>query len=143
MILFFKLFKLKIIFNLGRIKPVMNQIECHPHLDQFSLKSFCKLNGIDITAYSPLGNPGLQRAKGESILLEEPIIVEIAKRHGKTPAQVLLKFQNQRGNVTIAKSVTLARIEENFNSFDFELRDEEMKAIMAMNKNKRICVELR
>jgi diketogulonate reductase-like aldo/keto reductase len=120
----------------------MNQIECHPYLNQFPLKSFCKLNGIDITAYSPLGSTGLRR-KGEPILLEEPLIREIAKRHGKTPAQVLIKYQIQRGNVTIAKSMTMSRIEENFNSFDFEMSEDEMKAIEEMNKNRRTCIELR
>jgi diketogulonate reductase-like aldo/keto reductase len=77
------------------------------------------------------------------LLLEDPTILEIAKKHGKTPAQVLIKYQIQRGNATIAKSMTMSRIEENFNSFDFEMTEEEMKAIDAMDINRRNCLEVR
>jgi aldehyde reductase len=122
----------------------MNQIECHPYLNQSPLKAFCESNGINITAYSPLGSPGRPDAvKGEHKLMEEPIIISIAKKHGKTPAQVLIKYQIQQGNATLAKSVTMARIEENFNSFDFEMTEEEMKAIDGLNRNERHCLESR
>jgi aldehyde reductase len=133
-----------IFFYAGRIKPVTNQVECHPYLNQSSLKAFCEKNGICITAYSPLGNPGRHRAlRGELKLLEDPTILEIANNHGKTPAQVLINYQIQQGNVTIAKSMTLSRIQENFNSFDFKMCDKEMKAIHAMNINRRNCQEVR
>jgi diketogulonate reductase-like aldo/keto reductase len=75
--------------------------------------------------------------------MEEPLIREIAKKHGKTPAQVLIKYQIQHGNVAISKSVTLSRIEENFNSFDFDLSAEEMKEIEGLNQNRRTNLELR
>ncbi|ATA58953.1 oxidoreductase of aldo-keto reductase family2C subgroup 1 [Geobacillus stearothermophilus] len=111
------------------IKPMVNQVEYHPRLTQKELQAFCRENGIQLEAWSPL-------MRGE--ILSEPTIVEIGKKYGKTPAQVVLRWDLQHGVVTIPKSVTPARIKENADIFDFSLTDEEMKQIDALNLNKRV-----
>ncbi|MBB6283857.1 aldo/keto reductase [Geobacillus subterraneus] len=111
------------------IKPMVNQVEYHPRLTQKELHAFCRENGIQLEAWSPL-------MRGE--ILNEPTIVEIGKKYGKTPAQVVLRWDLQNGVVTIPKSVTPARMKENASLFDFSLTDEEMKQMDALNLNKRI-----
>ena len=123
----------------GRVKPVTNQVECHPYLGQAKLFDFCKERGITITAYSPLGSPDRPWAQpGEPLLLEDPKIKAIAARHSKSPAQVLIRWQVQRGIIVIPKSVTPTRIEENANIFDFKLSVDEMKEIESFDCNGRL-----
>lgn len=89
-----------------------------------------------------MGSPARPWAvDGEPLLTEEPIILDIAKKHKKTASQVLLRYQVQRGIIVIPKTVTNSRIIENFNIFDFELSREEMKAIDGMDCNRRLCPE--
>jgi diketogulonate reductase-like aldo/keto reductase len=111
------------------IKPMVNQVEYHPRLTQKELHAFCKRHGIQLEAWSPL-------MRGE--VLQEAALVEIGKKYGKTPAQVILRWDLQNEVVTIPKSVTPQRIKENADIFDFELTAEEMAAIDALNLNKRI-----
>lgn len=124
----FHVHHLKDLMSEAEIKPMVNQVEYHPHLTQEELRNFCKAEGIQMEAWSPL-------KKG--LLLDEPTIVEIAKSHNKTPAQVILRWDIQTGVVTIPKSVNEDRIIQNGDVFDFELTDEEVKKISALNKNER------
>lgn len=130
------------VLKIGRIVPVCNQVECHPYLSQRRLKAHCEAKKIHITAYSPLGSPARPWAeKGELILVEDPVIVKIAAAHKKTPAQVLIRYQIQLGNVVIPKTVTKERIYSNIQVFDFTLSDAEMKEIDGLDCHRRICPE--
>jgi 2,5-diketo-D-gluconate reductase A len=108
--------------------PTVNQIELHPRLVQEELRRFHDQHDIVTEAWSPLG-------RGE--LLSEPAITDIAASTGRTPAQVIIRWHLQLGNIVIPKSVTPARIEENFAVFDFELDDEQMHAIEELDAGKR------
>ncbi|AZM56706.1 oxidoreductase [Streptomyces sp. WAC 01529] len=110
--------------------PVVNQIELHPHLQQRASREFHAEQGIATEAWSPLG-----QGKG---LLEVPAIVAIARKHGRTPAQVVLRWHIQLGNVVIPKSVTPSRIKENIDVFGFALDPEDMAAISALNEDRRL-----
>ncbi|MCX5440675.1 aldo/keto reductase [Streptomyces sp. NBC_00056] len=112
------------------IIPAVNQIELHPHLQQRAAREFHAEQGIATEAWSPLG-----QGKG---LLEVPAIVAIAQKHGRTPAQVVLRWHVQLGNVVIPKSVTPSRIVENIDVFDFELDVEDIAAISALNEDRRL-----
>ncbi|MGA9466309.1 MAG: aldo/keto reductase [Exiguobacterium marinum] len=111
------------------IVPAVNQVEIHPYLSQKDLIAFCKRYDIQIQAWSPL-------MKGREAL-EDDTIVEIANRHGKSPAQVILRWHLQNGVAVIPKSVTPSRIKENIQVFDFTLTNEEMAAIDALNRDER------
>ncbi|MFE2581778.1 aldo/keto reductase [Streptomyces sp. NPDC059378] len=110
--------------------PTVNQIELHPYLQQHVSRELHAQQGIATEAWSPLG-----QGKG---LLEVPAIVAIAQKHNRTPAQVVLRWHLQLGNVVIPKSVTPSRIKENIDVFDFVLDAEDLAAISALNEDRRI-----
>ncbi|MEV4259210.1 aldo/keto reductase [Spirillospora sp. NPDC049652] len=112
------------------VKPVVNQVELHPYFQQAGLRAFNEEHGIRTEAWSPLG-----QGRG---LLEDPALARIGEAHGKTPAQVVLRWHLQLGNIVIPKSVTPSRIAENFDVFDFELTGEDMAAIGAMDADRRL-----
>ena len=131
------------ILSRATIKPVTNQVECHPYLSQAKLLDFCRKRGITITAYSPLGSPDRPWAKpGDISLLDDPKLKDIAGKYSKSPAQVVLRWQVQRGVIVIPKSVTPSRIEENGQIFDFSLTKDEMEHINNFECNGRLIVPI-
>ncbi len=112
------------------IMPAVNQVEFHPFLYQEELLNYCKQNNIALEAYRPL-------TKGRR--LNDKTIELIAKKYNKTDAQILLRWSIQHGCITIPKSAHKERIEENIQVFDFELSENNMKALDALNKNLRLC----
>ncbi|XP_011314060.1 aldose reductase [Fopius arisanus] len=123
-----------------KVKPVTNQIEVHPYLTQKELSKFCNDRGITITAYSPLGSPDRPWAKPDDPkLLDDAKLVEMSKKYNKTPAQVVIRYQLDRGNLVIPKSVTKARILENSQVFDFKLSPEDIAYIDSFDIAGRIC----
>jgi diketogulonate reductase-like aldo/keto reductase len=118
------------LLNECEVVPVVNQVERHPYFQQRELQDFCEKHHIIIEAYSPLMN-------GKDVL-NDSVVKEIAKAHGKTAAQVILSWHLQTGVITIPKSVTPSRIEENFDVFDFELTAEDMEKMTALDRNLRI-----
>ncbi|XP_067415214.1 aldo-keto reductase family 1 member C3-like isoform X2 [Emydura macquarii macquarii] len=122
-----------------KYKPVVNQVECHPYLNQSKLLAFCKSKDILLEAYCALGS---QRDKmwidqSTPVLLEDPVLGTIAKKYNRSPALIALRYQLQRGIVVLFKSFTRKRIEENFQVFDFQLSEEDMTTIDGLNKNLR------
>ncbi|XP_057668948.1 aldo-keto reductase family 1 member B1-like [Diorhabda carinulata] len=122
------------------IKPVNNQIECHPYLNQKKLIAFCKSKNIAVTAYSPLGSPDRPWAKPtDPILTEDPKVKAIAEKYKKSSAQVILRYLFQQGVIPIPKSVNKKRITENINIFDFELTPEDVAVFDTFDCNGRVC----
>lgn len=132
--------QIKKVLNICKIKPVMLQVECHPYLNQNKLIEFCKSHDIAFTAYSPLGSPDRPWVKpDEPSLMEDPRIKKLCEKYNKSPAQILLRFNVQRGIIVIPKSVTEERIRNNFEIFDFELTTEEISEISAFKETCRFC----
>jgi 2,5-diketo-D-gluconate reductase A len=110
------------------VVPAVNQIEVHPYLTNETVRAYGAEHGIATEAWSPIAQGGV---------LEDPAIVTIAERVGRTPAQVTLRWHVQRGDIIFPKSVTESRVRENFALFDFELTDADVASISALNKDER------
>jgi 2,5-diketo-D-gluconate reductase A len=110
------------------VVPAVNQIEVHPFLTNDEARATNAEHGIATEAWSPIA---------QGLVLDNPVIGGIATEHGKTPAQVVLRWHVQRGDIVFPKSVTRSRVEENFDIFDFELSDSEVGFISALNKDER------
>jgi diketogulonate reductase-like aldo/keto reductase len=119
------------------VVPAVNQIEQHPYFAQRDVEAFGVEHGIVAQAWSPIGGITFYRDSGHSSALEDPVIGRIAQAHGKTPAQVMLRWGLQHGRSVIPKSVRPARIAENIDVFDFELAGDEMSAIDGLDTGQR------
>lgn len=115
------------IASFARIKPMVNQIEVHPHHQQEESKVWHDKYGIQVEAWAPMG-------EGRGGMFELPQLKAIGEKYGKTPAQVILRWHLQRGIVIIPKSTHIERMEENFNVFDFTLSEEDMALIATLDK---------
>ncbi|XP_012520378.1 PREDICTED: 1,5-anhydro-D-fructose reductase [Propithecus coquereli] len=117
-----------------RFKPITNQIECHPYLNQKDLIDFCQSRNVSVTAYRPLGGS----CEGVN-MMDDAVIQRIAMKHSKSSAQIMIRFQIQRDVIVIPKSVTPERIKENIQVFDFELTEEDMKDMVSLDRNLRLA----
>jgi 2,5-diketo-D-gluconate reductase A len=124
----FKPHHLRRLHGESEITPAINQIEIHPYLTQDDVRAFCAEHQIAVEAWSPIA---------QGLVLTDPTLDEIARRVGKTPAQVVLRWHIERGDIVFPKSVTPDRIKENIAIFDFELSGEDVEAISALNRNER------
>ena len=125
----FQIHHLEELMSEAEIKPMVNQVEYHPRLTQKKLQAFCQEQGIQLEAWSPL-------MQGQ--LLDNPDLLEIAKKYNKSIAQIILRWDLQKGVVTIPKSTKEHRIAENSNVFDFELSKEDMERIDQLNQDHRV-----
>jgi 2,5-diketo-D-gluconate reductase A len=125
----FEVDHLQRIIDATGVVPAVNQIELHPRLQQRELRGFHDEHGINTTAWSPLAQGGV---------LGDPPIVRLAETYGKTPAQVILRWHLDLGNIVIPKSVTPKRIEENFGIFDFRLDEDAMRVMAQLDAGERI-----
>lgn len=116
------------LIDLGGTVPSVNQVELHPALQQREIEAFNAANGIATEAWSPLA---------QGALLQEPAVLEIAARHGRSPAQVILRWHLQQGRIIIPKSVTPERIRENLDVLDFNLSIDELTVIDGLERNGR------
>ncbi|XP_066918251.1 aldo-keto reductase family 1 member A1-like [Clytia hemisphaerica] len=129
------------VYDESRIKPAALQCECHPYLNQEQLIDHCRKLNIVFCSYSPLGSPDRPWAKpGEPLLLEDPKLIEVGKKYNKTPAQVCIKWQIQRGLSVLPKSVNPDRIKQNCDIFDFELTRDDMKTVDSFHNGWRACL---
>ncbi|MBV6682762.1 aldo/keto reductase [Rossellomorea sp. RS05] len=125
----FQVSHLEHLLETAEVKPVINQIEFHPKLVQEDVRAFCEKHDIQVEAWSPLMN---------AELLNHETVNEIAESLGKSAAQVILRWDLQHGVVTIPKSMTESRIKENIDIYDFELTEEQVKTLDALDEHKRI-----
>ncbi len=121
---------LKYLMENTEIIPAVNQIELHPRMNQKEIRDYCKEQTILVEAWGPL----MQGKKD----LDDPLFVELGKKHGKTPAQIILKWHHQNEVLAIPKSETPSRIEENIHIFDFALSEDDMERINNYNKDERL-----
>lgn len=117
------------VISTAKVKPVINQVECHPYAQQVKLRSYLKSKDIHLEAWFPLGH-------GDKKLLSEPVFTELAEKYAKSNVQIILRWHIQMGNIIFPKSGNPKHIKSNINIFDFELSQEDMAKIAALNKNK-------
>jgi 2,5-diketo-D-gluconate reductase A len=125
----FQIPHLQRLFDACDVVPAVNQIEAHPYLTQTELISFEEGHGIATEAWSPIGR---------GAVLDDEVLVRIGELHGKTAAQITLRWHIQRGSIIFPKSMSKSRMRENFEIFDFELSDDEIRQIDALNRDERV-----
>jgi diketogulonate reductase-like aldo/keto reductase len=119
------------------VVPAVNQIEVHPYFQQREVQAFGAEHGILTQAWSPIGGITFYRDGSHGSTLEDPVIGQIARAHGKSPAQVMLRWHLQEGRSAIPKSTRPHRIAENFEVFDFDLSDDQLTAIDSLDTDQR------
>ena len=122
--------RLEEVFAAARIKPAVLQVECHPYYQQEALKERIAPYGTVIESWYPLGHADIE-------LLNEPLFVKLGEKYGKTGAQVILRWHIQAGNIVFPKTTNPLHMKENLDIFDFELQEEEMKEVRALDKGLR------
>ncbi|KAG2618839.1 hypothetical protein PVAP13_3NG141347 [Panicum virgatum] len=129
--------KLEDLFAIARVHPAVNQVECHPVWQQDKLRKLCQLKGVHLSAFSPLGSPGVN---GPSVL-NNPIVISVAEKLQKTPAQVALRWGIQMGQSVLPKSANEARIKENIDIFDWSIPEDLMAKFSEIKQvaESRIC----
>jgi D-xylose reductase len=131
---------LRDLLSYARIRPSVLQIELHPFLTQEKLVRFARESGLAVTAFSPLGAQSyhsIGMAEADESVLDHPAVRDSAWLQGRTPAQIVLRWAIQRGTSVVPKTTSRERLVENLALHDFELSDEEMSAISALNRNRR------
>eukprot|EP00929_Paragymnodinium_shiwhaense_P014771 TRINITY_DN122732_c0_g1_i1.p1 TRINITY_DN122732_c0_g1~~TRINITY_DN122732_c0_g1_i1.p1 ORF type:complete len:715 (+),score=198.73 TRINITY_DN122732_c0_g1_i1:75-2219(+) len=131
---------LRDVLSYAKIKPAVLQVELHPYNTQETLLRFCRQKGVAVTGFSNLGAASyveIGGATAQDSCLQEPVVTKIAAAHGKTPAQVVLRWAIQRGTAIVPKTASTKRLAENRDLFDFALTPSQMEEISALNKNRR------
>jgi diketogulonate reductase-like aldo/keto reductase len=126
--------KLEDLIAVARVRPAVNQVECHPGWQQTKLHSFCQSAGVHLTAYSSLGSPGTTWV--ERIVLEDPTLNSIAKQLGKTPAQVALRWNIQMGHSVLPKTVREERMRQNLDVFGWSIPDDLIEKISKIEQER-------
>lgn len=134
--------QLQRLLKVARIPPSNLQIECHPYLNQQKLMDFCKIHNIVVTSYSSLGSPTTTSyAKpGDYPILENPKVLLLAQKYKRSPAQLLLRYQLDRGNVIIPRSSSKKHLLENFNILDFKLSAEDIEELNGLDFGGRYMI---
>ena len=131
---------LRDVCNYAKVQPAVLQVEMHPHNTQEKLLKFCQQKNIAVTAYSSFGGGSyveMGMCKEAETVLVDPLFTAMGAKHGRTPAQIALRWAVQRGTAIIPKSTKTERMVENISIFDFELSEEEMNSIAALNQGRR------
>lgn len=124
------------VVSYAKIKPAVLQVEIHPYLQQAKLVRFAQSLGIHVTAFSPMGH-GASYWNDSVAAIREPLVIDLAKKHGVTVGQVVLRFNIQRGNSVIPKTEKHERLKENIDLFKFQLSDEDMESLKTLERNMR------
>nr|XP_035113665.1 aldo-keto reductase family 1 member A1-like [Callithrix jacchus] len=123
------------ILSVASMRPAALQVECYPYLASNEPIAHCQACGLEVTAYSPLGSSDHAWRDPNELVLEEPVVLALAGKYGRSAAQILLRWQVQQKVICIPKSITPSRILQNIKVFDFTFGSEEMKQLNALNKN--------
>ncbi|KAK1271668.1 Aldo-keto reductase family 4 member C9 [Acorus gramineus] len=131
--------KLGDLLAVARVPPAVNQVECHPIWRQEKLHEFCKSKGVHLSAFSPLGAPASNSTRNKCKVLESPILIMVAEKLGKTPAQVALRWGIQMGHSVLPKSTNEARMKENLDIFDWSIPEDLMDKLSDIKQERLIA----
>ncbi|AQK93348.1 putative oxidoreductase, aldo/keto reductase family protein isoform X1 [Zea mays] len=132
--------KLHDLLAVARVPPAVNQVECHPVWQQDKLRKLCQSNGVHLSAFSPLGSPGSPWINGPSVL-KNPIVVSVADKLQKTPAQVALRWGIQMGHSVLPKSANESRIKENIDIFGWSIPEDLMAKFSEIKQVRLLTAE--